>query len=282
MLEIRIIGSIIGLLFHVAIIFVLVSLIRKKVNPGMPRGGYCLARTRERLICLAWAVLLIFFAVCLGVYCFVLLTEDKDGWDYMNYIYLVIGLLGMAVCTVSGIYEGYTAIRDSLFPEKSRLAASIRSQLPHPDLAPSIQELFSIVDQDIEENGEWFGKVAVGKEWVLGDEASYIPHIRAVFGRDEIQTHHTGRGAQLRRIVQIYIVDNRKQVQVTSLQNSRKLNLLLSCLRLRAPLAYFGNYSEYPGYCHKTDAEWAAMERSFQRRLSQMKYEEEERRRAGR
>jgi len=104
MLEVRIIGGMIGLLFHVVIIFVLVSFIRRRTNPGMPSGGYCLARTRERLICLVWAVLLIFFAVCLGVYSFVLLTEDKDGWDYMNYIYLVIGLLGMAVCTVAGIY----------------------------------------------------------------------------------------------------------------------------------------------------------------------------------
>ena len=44
-----------------------------------------------------------------------------------------------------------------------------------------MKELFAIVDKDIRENGQWFDKVAVGKEWVLGDMASYIPRIRVFF-----------------------------------------------------------------------------------------------------
>ena len=35
-----------------------------------------------------------------------------------------------------------------------RLAKSIRSQLPYPDEAPPVEELFAMVDRDIQANGQ--------------------------------------------------------------------------------------------------------------------------------
>ena len=72
----------------------------------------------------------------------------------------------------------YRSLRDALVPEKSALAQSIRDQLPHPDEAPAVKELFAMVDQDLKQNGQWCGKLGVGKEWVLGDEVSRISRIR--------------------------------------------------------------------------------------------------------
>ena len=37
-----------------------------------------------------------------------------------------------------------------------------------------------MVDRDLAAGANWFEKVGIGREWVLGDEASYIPNIRGV------------------------------------------------------------------------------------------------------
>lgn len=232
--------------------------------------SYCMERTRSRLVYLLLALLFLLIAFLMGVYGISRLGEDKSSWDYMDYISLIIALGGAVGFAAAGIYEGYTSVRDAFFPEKSRLARSIRSQLPFPDGAPGVQELFAMVDRDIEANGQWFGRLAIGKEWILGDDASYIPRIRAVFGRNELKVVHRQNRVQSSRIVQLLIVDDRKQVQITGLREPKELEAILSCLRQRVPSAHFGDYSEYIGYCSKTDEEWYAMERAFRDRQERM------------
>ncbi len=124
----------------------------------LPDRSYCLEKTRGRLLSLWLALLLLFLGM--------------SAWDYMEYVKMAIGCLGALFLTVSGIWTAFTALRDAFWPQKSALARSIRSQLPYPDSAPGVRELFAMVDQDIRQNGQWFDKVAVGKEWVRGDEAS--------------------------------------------------------------------------------------------------------------
>lgn len=262
-------GSLIGVLITAAIVIAVFLFVKDKRNPGMPAGGYCLSRTRRRFSYLGIALLLLFISFAVGVFSLSLLMEDKTGWDYTDYIRLAVGILGTLALLAGGIYEGYTAVRDTFFPEKSRLAASIRSQLPFPDGAPGYRELFHMVDKDIEENGQKFDRVYVGTEWILGDDASYIPLIRAVFGRNELKRVTGGRSTQYQRIVQLYIVDSRRQVQITGLRDPRQLNPLLACIHEHAPAAYFGDYDQYIGYCAKNDEEWAAMEREYQNRLAQ-------------
>ncbi|HIT80042.1 MAG TPA: sel1 repeat family protein, partial [Candidatus Faecivivens stercorigallinarum] len=141
-----------------------------------------------------------------------------------------------------GIFLAYRSLRDALYPEKSALAQSIRDQLRYPDETPPVKELFAMVDQDLKQNGQWCGKMGIGKEWVLGDVVSAISRIRGVFSRVERHTHHAGQRTQVTYTYEIWIVDDRQQRQVTSFKSEKQLEEAIDCLRHRAPAAVFGRY----------------------------------------
>ena len=232
----------------------------------MPKDGWCRQRTRGRLNLLLWAALFLALAVMfIGVF-FYQLPMDRTYWDTGDYVLFYascpVGLAFLAACA----YAAYTGIRDAFFPEKSRLARSIRAQLPFPDEAPPVGKLFAMVDNDIRDNGLWFDNVAVGSEWVLGEEVSHIPRIRAVFGRDEIQRRRTGNTTTTTRILQVYIMDDRHQVQVSDLKTPGELPMLLDCLKLRAPDALFMPYAQFASYNSMDDGEWDAVERDYRNR----------------
>lgn len=227
-------------------------------------NSVCLKRTRGKIVNLVWAVLFFLVAMAMMVYAVSCWTSDRSHWEFDDWGMAILGtFLGIAALA-AGLYESVTAIRDAFFPAKSRLAKSIRSQLPYPDEAPTVKEMFAMVDRDITENGVWFDRVAVGKEWVLGDDATYIPRIRAVFGRDEIHHHMRNGRATTSRVIQIYIIDDRKQVQITGLRNPSELNQLLDCLRLRTPDALFLPYDQYTDYITKSGEAWDAINREYQ------------------
>ena len=232
----------------------------------MPKDGWCRQRTRERLGLLLWAALFLALTVVfLGAFLYQL-PMDRTYWDTGDYALFYascpVGLAFLAAC----VWAVYTGIRDAFFPEKSKLAKSIRAQLPFPDEAPPVGELFAMVDNDIRDNGLWFDRVAVGREWVLGDEVSCISRIRAVFGRDEIQHHHTGKTTTTARILQVYIIDDRRQVQVSDLKTPNELPMLIDCLKLRAPDAIFKPYAQFVNYNSMDDGEWEAVERDYRNR----------------
>ena len=236
---------------------------QRKNNPDMPQGGYCLDKTRKRLSFLGLAIILLFFGFCVAVYIWMMFQEDRSAWDTMEYVKLMVGGIGGLALLLGGIYTAYTAVRDAFWPEKSTLARSIRSQLPYPDGAPGVKELFAMVDKDIRENGQWFDKVAVGKEWVLGDEASYIPRIRIFSGRDEIRTHRSESHTSTSRILELHILDDRKQHLIMNLRNPRELQSLLDCISLRAPDALRRPYNEFAKWQGKSDMEWENMLREY-------------------
>ena len=237
-------------------------------NPqrAMPQGGWCRQRTRGRLSLLLWAVLFLAIAVLLFGLFLYLRPMDRTYWDTGDYALFYascpVGLAFLAACA----WAVYTGIRDAFFPEKSALAKSIRAQLPFPDEAPPVDKLFAMVDNDIHDNGLWFDNVAVGREWVLGEKVSHIPRIRAVFGRDEIQRRHTGKTTTTSRIIQVYIIDDRRQVQVSDLKHPNELPMLLDCLKLRAPDALFRPYAQFVNYNSMDDSEWDALERDYRNR----------------
>ena len=240
---------------------------QKKRRPGQtPQGGYCLDRTRKRLGRLLWSLLYLLLAAGCGVVFFMGLQEDRSGWALQDWAVLIVSGGGFALFAGCCLYETYTDLRDAFFPAKSRLAASIRAQLPYPDEAPPVEELFAMVDRDIQENGQWFDRVAIGKEWVLGDDATSIARIRGVFPRDEIVTRHAGGRRQSARVVELYLVDDRRQVQCTGLRQSAELEAAVNCLRLRAPEAYFAGHGDMSGFMSQSEEEWQAWERSFVRR----------------
>ena len=248
---------------------------QKKRHPdAVPQGGYCLDRTRKRLARLLWSVLYLFLAAGCGVVFFMGFGEEKtEISDWAVWIVSGGAFVLFAGCF---LYETYTDLRDAFCPAKSRLARSIRSQLPYPDEAPPVGELFAMVDKDIEANGQWFDRVAIGKEWVLGDDVSAIPRIRGVFSRDEIKVHYSNGRRQSARIVELYIVDDRRQVQTTGMRKPAELQAAVTCLRLRAPEAHFDDHACMARFLDCTEEEWQSRERSFQRRRDQRLAEEAE------
>lgn len=227
--------------------------------------GYCYAKSKNGMKHLGFAVLFLLIGLAMGVYAVSQMRLDKSDWDYMKYAELVIGWLGAAGFAAAGCYEGYTAVRDALRPEKSKLAKSIRSQLSNPEAAPGVKELYAVVDKDIQENGQWFDGVAVGKEWVLGDEASYIPRIRLIFGRDEIVRRSGGNSY---RVIELIIMDDRRQVQTSTLHNPNELKQLINCIQLRAPEAMVKPYNEYYEWRRKPEDEWQRMLIEYRRKQS--------------
>ena len=244
----------------------------KKQQPDGPAEGYCLQRTRGRLILLVWAAVALLMAAAGAAYLTLSWTVDKTGWDYMEYIKLAAaGLLAVGGLLVAG-YLAYTGLRDAFCPEKSQLARSIRQQLPYPEEAPPVNELFAMVDDDLCRNGQWFGRLAVGHEWILGDEVSYIPHIRGVFWRDETRTRRSGNRVTTTRILQLWILDDRQQCRPTDLRQPKELQAALDCLRQRITAAVFAKYDsrEYNDCIHADEQQWYFMEREFERRKEQL------------
>ena len=253
----------------------------KKQQPDGPEEGYCLQRTRGRLKELILAAI---FAVGGGLAIWFFAVAETMPYEAerlkeeMSFGYYLIPVVGAGAILV-GLVLAYRSLRDALVPEKSALARSIRSQLPYPEEAPPVKELFAMVDQDLKQNGQWYGRLGVGREWVLGDEASSIPRIRGVFSRVERHTRHAGKRTQVTYIYEIWIVDDRRQQQVTSLRSKREVEEAMDCLRRRAPAAVFGKYDsrEYNDLIYtKEEEQQYAQERAYRNRAAQ--YEEQNRR----
>lgn len=266
-------------LFAIPLILLLMWWNRRQ-QPDGPEDGYCLQRTRGRLTGLIWAAL---FLVGGGLAIWFFLTAQSMPYEAerlkeeLSFGYYLIPVAGAAAILV-GLFLAYRSLRDALVPEKSALAQSIRNQLPFPDEAPPVKELFAMVDQDLKANGQWCGKLGVGKEWVLGDEVSSIPRIRGVFSRIERHTRHAGKRTQVTYIYEIRIVDDRRELQVTSLRSKQEVEQAMDCLRRRAPAAVFGVYDskEYQDLVYtKEEEQKYAQERAYRQRKAQ--FEEQER-----
>lgn len=245
----------------------------KKQQPDGPAEGYCLQRTRERLKELILAAI---FALGGGLAIWFFAMSETMPYEAerlkekMSFGYYLIPVVGAGAVLV-GLFLAYRSLRDALVPEKSTLAQSIRSQLPYPEEAPPVEELFAMVDQDLKQNGQWCGRLGIGKEWVLGDEASFISRIRGVFSRVERHTRHAGNRTQVSYIYEIWIVDDRRQKQVTSLKSKREVEEAMDCLRRRVPAAVFGKYDsrEYNDLVYAKEEQQYTQERAFRQRKTQ-------------
>lgn len=253
---------------------ILIEKWNKNQQPDGPAEGYCMSRTRGRLTGVLWSLLALVIAFCCGFLFFMQIGADKTYWETADYATLIVCGVIMVGGGLLGVWLGYTAIRDSLVPEKSTLAKSIRQQLPYPDEAPAVKELFAMVDDDLKANGQWFDKVGVGKEWILGDVASYIPNIRMVFGRDEIIHRHSGNRTVTSRVIELYIIDDKQKPQVTSLKDHNELQPLMTCIRLRNPDALYLPYNQYSSYISKSNDEWETLMQEYNHRAAKRKSED--------
>lgn len=252
-------------LFCIPVILILMG-IQKKNNPHGVAEGYCLSRTRKHLPGVLLALLFLFIGVALGTLFFFEIRQPKDDWEAMDYVTLIISGVAAAGLTLAGFYEGFVSVRDTFFPAKSGLAKSIRRQLPFPNEAPPVRELFAMVDNDLKENGEWFDAVGIGKEWVLGDSASRIDRIRAIFTVDKIHQHRTQTGVRTSRTLQLVLVDDRWKAAITTFHKPGELQAAADCLGFRVPSAFRGINSDYIDFLAKDDVERETYEREFRQR----------------
>lgn len=254
-------------LFAVPIILFLLW-VQQKNNPHGVAEGYCLSRTRKRLTWMIWALLVL--AMSAGLLCMlkVGLDQDRTYWETMDYVTLAVCGIGGPLLLIGGLYLGYIAVRDSFFPEKSALAKSIRNQLPYPDNAPPVEELFAMVDADLKENAQWFGPVGIGREWVLGDGANRIDRIRGIFVVNELHQHHTQTGIRTSRNMELVLIDDRWQRTVTSFRDLKDLQAAADCLALRVPYAQRGTNGENTKFWTMDESARENFEREFRQKQS--------------
>lgn len=254
-------------IFSIPIILFLVWY-QQKNNPHGVAEGYCLSRTRKRLSRLLWSLLLLLLSVCLAVFFLDGVNTDRSDWEAADYATLVISGGGTAVLAAAGVYMAYTALRDTFFPSRSALAQSIRSQLPYPDEAPEVAKLFDMVDRDLKENGQWFGPVGIGKEWVLGDMANRIDRIRGIFVVDQVRVRSGGNGTRSSRTLELVLIDNRWQKSVTAFRDPGDLQAAADCLALRVPDARRGKNDQYANFLQMDESRREEFERDFRQKQS--------------
>ncbi len=265
-------------LLSIPIILLLVWL-QRKVNPHGVTEGYCLSRTRKRLSFIFWGLLLLFFGVAVGSVFVMGLGQDKSYWDMQDYTMFWGSVGGAVLLFLLGFYVGFIGVRDTFFPAKSTLAQSIRQQLPYPDEAPPVEQLFAMVDEDLKENGQWFNTVGIGKEWVLGDVANRIDRIRGIFTEDKIRSHHTEHGTNSSRSLKLILIDNRWQKSVTDFNNPKELQAAADYLSLRVPDAARGKNDQYAVFLHMDDIQKEKFEREFRQKQSRRASEQMQRER---
>ena len=179
-------------LFAIPVILILMG-VQRKNNPHGAAEGYCLSRTRKKISWVGWGLLMAAISAALFFTFYWGLQQDPDYRETMDYVTLVITGGGGLLLLLLGVYMIYVGARDTFFPEKSILAETIRSQLPYPDEAPPVEKLFAMVDDDLKANGQWFGEVGIGREWVLGDAVNRIDRLRGIFTVDKVIHRRAGQ-----------------------------------------------------------------------------------------
>ena len=254
-------------LFAVPIILILMA-VQRKNNPHGVEEGYCLSRTRRRFSWVLWGLLWLAAAAGLFYVFYIGFQQDRTYWESSDYVTLAVSGGGGALFLLLGAYMGYAGARDTFFPEKSALAASIRSQLPYPEEAPPVGELFAMVDRDLKANGRWFDEMGIGREWVLGEQANRIDRIRGVFVVDETRTRRSGGRTITSRVLQLVLVDDRWQKHITDFKKPQELRAAADCLALRVPDARRGTNSQWSAFWSMDESEREAFERDFRQKQS--------------
>ena len=253
-------------LFAIPVILILMS-IQRKNNPHGVAEGYCLSRTRKKLIWMLWGLLCVGAGVAVFFYMsYMELWQKQTRWEPIDYVTLVIGGGAGILLLLLGFYMVFVSIRDTFFPEKSALADSIRSQLPYPEEAPPVEKLFAMVDDDLKANGQWFDEVGIGQEWVLGEAANRIDRIRGIFVVDKIVNHHNGNRTSSERVLQLALVDDRWQKHVTNFKYPNELQAAADYLALRVPEARRGVNGQLDRFWGADESERESFERDFRQK----------------
>lgn len=164
---------------------------------------------------------------------------------------------GPFICMLVGVYFFVRLIRCILAlmkPEWGKLGKSVRIY-SDGTIHTDIQAIFAQIDKDIEENGKKFGKIWVGKDWILGIEAMRIDRIRGIF------TFTMWRGKM--REHSICLVDDQQNILTTSLTFVKQLDELNGYLTGLLPRTATGNFKDYLAFVAKDKEEMEAFNDEF-------------------
>lgn len=254
-------------LFAIPVILILMR-VQQKNNPNGVQEGYCLSRTRKRFSWVLWGILWLAVSGVAFWMLYIGLQQDRTYWENTDYVTLIVSGVAGVLLLLLGFYMGYRGVRDTFFLEKSTLADSIRSQLPYPDEAPPVKELFAMVDKDLKEHGQWFDSMGIGREWVLGDAATRIDRVRGIFVVDKIHTRQTGNHTTTSRELKLVLIDDRWQKWTTDFKNPDELRAAADCLALKVPGARRGSNDQWSGFLNMDDTAREDFEREFRRSKS--------------
>lgn len=152
------------------------------------------------------------------------------------------------------LYKLCTCFLSMLHPEGGKLGKSL---IPYTDGTKQgdVSSLFLRIDEDMATGGQKFGYLWVGREWVLGDEAMRIEHIRGIFSMK------IWRGKCYEYA--ICLVDNHRNVQTTNVSRESQLDGAYSYLTELLPHAAQGGMDEYTGFVGMNDLEREEFEQIF-------------------
>lgn len=164
---------------------------------------------------------------------------------------------GPFICMQAGVYFVVMFLRCLLafmMPELGRLGKSVRVYY-EGTINTDVQGIFARIDRDIGENGKKFGKVWVGKEWILEMQAMRIDRIRGIFVFSLL------RGKM--REYSICLVDDRQNIITATLTYGEQCDELNDYLTGLLPRAATGNFEDYMAFIAKDKAEMEAFNREF-------------------
>ena len=102
-----------------------------------------------------------------------------------------------------------------------------------------------------------------------------FPASAAFFFKDEIRTHHSNGQVRSSRIMQLWIVDDRQNRQLTDFKSPKALKAAFEFLQKRVPAAVFGIYDsqEYKALAYANEDEWYEKDRDFRQKAAQLQEE---------
>lgn len=164
---------------------------------------------------------------------------------------------GPFICMLVGVYFVVMFIRCLLAlmkPEFGKLGKSVRVYYDGT-VDTDVQAIFARIDRDMAENGKMFGKVWVGKEWILEMQAMCISSIRGIF------TFSLLRGKM--REYSICLVDDRQNIITVTLTHVKQCDELNDYLTGLLPRAATGNFKDYMAFVAKDKEEMEVFNREF-------------------
>lgn len=200
--------------------------------------------TQSRKYAKKWVIIPLFVALFCFAMTLCLLADRAFSWIHIAL--LVIGSAASVKCCFNFL--------KFMYPGRGWLARSLRPYLEESG-ETDVLALFRRIDKDMEAHGRQFDSVWVGREWVLGEGAMPIERIRGIF------SFKTPTGTQPE--CNICLVDDRRQVQITSLASESYLNKVYSYLTKLLPRAACGNFRDYINFVGKTDEEMALFNARF-------------------